>query len=71
LLLDDGELAFRCSYVDYDGDAALSEWRRLSPSTEIEREDFVRRMCPLIPEGIGYLGRYLAQVRAGKRPEHM
>ena len=71
LLLDDGELAFRCSYVDYDGDAALTEWRRCSPSTKSEREDFVRRMCPLIPEGIRYLERYLAQIRAGERPEHV
>jgi len=71
LLLEDAELAFRCSYVDYDGAVALADWRRRRPSTPSEREDFVRRNCPLLTDGVSYLSRYLEQVRAGKKPQHM
>ena len=71
LLLDDAEIAFRCSYVDYDGTKALADWRRRRPSTPSEREDFVRRNCPLLTDGVSYLSRYLEQVRAGKKPQHV
>jgi len=71
LLLEDAEIAFRCSYVDYDGNNALEDWRRRRPSTPSEREDFVRRNCPLLTDGVSYLSRYLEQVRAGKKPQHV
>ena len=71
LLLDDAEIAFRCSYVDYDGVEALADWRRRRPSTSSEREDFVRRNCPLLTDGVTYLSRYLEQVRAGQKPQHV
>jgi aspartate aminotransferase len=71
LLLDDGEIAFRCSFVDYDGDSALEDWRRRRPSGSSEREDFVLRNCPLLTDGVSYLGRYLDQVRAGNEPQHV
>ena len=70
LLLDDAEIAFRCSYVDYDGDVALDDWRRRPPSTPAEREDFVRRNCPLLTDGVSFVSRYLDQVRSGTKPEH-
>lgn len=71
LLLDDAEIAFRCSYVDYDGVKALADWRRRRPSSPSERQDFVRRNCPLLTDGVTYLSRYLEQVRAGKKPQHV
>jgi len=71
LLLDDAEIAFRCSYVDYDGVEALADFRRRRPSTTSERQNFVRRNCPLLTDGVTYLSRYLEQVRAGKKPEHV
>ena len=71
LLLDDNEIAFRCSFVDYDGDQALEDWRRARPSSSSEREDFVRRNCPLLTDGASYLGRYLEQVSAGTEPRHV
>ncbi len=71
LLLDESEIAFRCSFVDYDGDRALEDWRRRRPSSSSEREDFVRRNCPLLTDGVSYLGRYLEQVRAGNEPQHL
>jgi aspartate aminotransferase len=70
LLLPEDEMAFRCSYVDYDGNEALEDWRRRPPETVGERQEFVRRNCPLLMSGVSFLGRYLEQVRAGKRPEH-
>jgi aspartate aminotransferase len=71
LLLDQEEIAFRCSFVDYDGDRALADWRRRPPETTGDERDFVRRNCPLVTDGVTYLGRYLDQVRAGKRPRHV
>lgn len=71
LLLDESEIAFRCSYVDYDGDAVLAAWRRHRPSSPAERASFVRENCPLVTDGAAYLSRYLEQVRAGKRPVHV
>ncbi len=70
LLLDEDEIAFRCSYVDYDGNQALEDWRRRPPSTPGEREEFVRRNCSLLTDGVSFVGRYLEQLRAGKKPQH-
>ena len=70
LLLEEDEIAFRCSYVDYDGNQALEDWRRRPPSTPGEREEFVRRNCSLLTDGVSFLGRYLEQLRAGKKPQH-
>ena len=47
------------------------DWRRRRPSTPSEREDFVRRNCPLLTDGVSYLSHYLEQVRAGKKPQHV
>lgn len=70
MLLDESEIAFRCSFVDYDGDAALADWHKRRPSTAADRRAFVHRNCPLIVEGITNLGRYIEQVREHKRPQH-
>jgi len=70
LLLADQEISFRCSYVDYDGVAALADWRRRPPSTPEEKQAFLKRNAPLVLDGIAHLGRYFEQVRAGKRPQH-
>jgi hypothetical protein len=69
LLLEEEAIAFRCSYVDYDGTRALEDWRRQPPSSAGEKKEFVRRNCPLLTDGVSHLGRYLEQVRAGRKPE--
>ena len=71
LLVDEETIAFRCSYVDYDGTQALEDWRKQPPSSASERREFVRRNCPLLTDGVSHLGRYLEQVRAGRKPEHL
>ncbi|MCH7792516.1 MAG: aminotransferase class I/II-fold pyridoxal phosphate-dependent enzyme [Planctomycetes bacterium] len=71
LLLPDDYFCARCSFVDYDGQAALAHWRASRPTTSEEEEAFVREHCPLIVEGVANLARYLEQVRAGKRPKHV
>ena len=71
LLLEEEAIAFRCSYVDYDGTRALEDWRRQPPSSASEKKEFVRRNCPLLTDGVSHLGRYLEQVRAGRKPEHV
>ncbi len=71
LLLDERELAFRASFVDYDGAAALKAWRKRRPETDDERRAFVEEHCPLLTDGARYLGRYLGEARRGKRPVHV
>ncbi len=70
LLLQPGDLAFRCSYVDYDGVAALQAWLDAPPEGPEEEGAFVRETCPLLVDGVAYLDRFLAQVRAGAMPRH-
>jgi aspartate/methionine/tyrosine aminotransferase len=71
LLLPDDEFSVRCSYVDYDGEAALQRWRQRPPQTTEEEAAFVRDSCPLILEGVQYLARYMGEVREGRRPKHL
>ena len=70
LLLPEDDLSFRCSYVDYDGEEVLQSWREKSPRTREEEDAFMRNHCPLIVDGVRYIGRYLEQIEEGRRPEH-
>ncbi len=70
LLLPEDDFSFRCSYVDYDGGAVLRSWREESPRTPEEEEAFVLKHCPLIVDGVRYIGRYLEQIKEGRRSEH-
>jgi aspartate aminotransferase len=70
LLLSEDDFSVRCSFVDYDGPAALAAWRSAPPQTPERHEDFLRRHCPLLAEGVAALSRYFGQIRSGKRPEH-
>lgn len=71
LLLPPGDLAFRASYVDYDGEEALRRWRSNPPVTREEEHRFVEETCPLLVEGAANVRRYVDQVRDGMRPEHV
>ena len=70
LLLPSGEFAARCSFVDYDGAAALERWREAPPDSPEEEAAFVRANCPLVADGVAVIDRYLGQVRRGERPRH-
>ena len=70
LLLPEDDFSFRCSYVDYDGQQVLQSWREKSPRTPEEEDAFMRNHCPLILDGVRYIGRYLEQIKEGRRPEH-
>ena len=70
LLLPDSDFSVRCSYVDYDGEKALSKWRKNPPLNSEEENKFIEDSCSLVIEGINYLERYIDQVRIGKRPIH-
>jgi aspartate/methionine/tyrosine aminotransferase len=71
LFLNGDDFSVRCSFVDYDGASALAAWRAKRPRTPEEESAFVRTYCPLVVDGVRYIERYLAQVRQGKRPEHI
>lgn len=71
LLLPEADFSTRCSFVDYDGEQVLERWRAAPPRTAEEQELFFRENCPLIVDGVKYIGRYVEQVRAGKKPAHM
>ncbi len=71
LLLPPEDLAFRCSFVDYDGAQALEKWRRRPPGNREEEEAFVRDSCPLLVDGVSYIGRFVSQVRNGIMPRHV
>jgi len=70
LLLPSGEFAARCSFVDYDGTAALERWREAPPDSPEEEAAFVRANCPLVTDGVAVVDRYLGQLRRGERPRH-
>jgi len=70
LLLPEDDFSARCSYVDYDGEEALAGWRRNPPRTLDEQRAFVDKYCPLLVDGVANIGRFMEQVRQGKRPEH-
>jgi len=70
LLLPDNDFSVRCSYVDYDGEAVLAQWRTRAPADETQEESFVRTHCPLVADGVENIGRYIAQIRQGTRPKH-
>ena len=62
--------AVRCSFVDYDGAAALERWHQAPPDSPEEEAAFVRANCPLVTDGVAVIDRYLGQVRRGERPRH-
>jgi aspartate aminotransferase len=70
LLLPEDDFSVRCSFVDYDGTKTLTEWRKNPPAGADEEAAFVTRHCPLIADGVAHMGRYMDQVRAGRRPKH-
>ncbi len=70
LLLPEDDFSVRCSFVDYDGDQALSRWRRDPPATTAEERSFVLEVAPLVTDGVGYIARYLEQIRSGETPRH-
>ncbi len=70
LLLPEDDFSARCSYVDYDGEKALTAWLTSRPKTLEDEEAFLRDHCSLVVDGVGTIGRYLDQVRSGKMPVH-
>ena len=70
LLLEKDNFSLRCSYVDYDGAAALKDWNEKPPANETEETGFVQKHCPLIIDGINNISRYLEQIRSGDYPKH-
>ena len=70
LLLPEDDFSFRCSYVDYNGEEVFQSWREKSPRTREDEDAFMRNHCPLIVDGVRYIGRYLEQIEEGRRPEH-
>lgn len=71
LLLPEDDFSVRLSYVDYDGDKVLSEWRQESPGTDSEKTAVFERSCPSIRQGIRCMERYFDQIRQGKKPQHV
>ncbi|MEE8240201.1 MAG: hypothetical protein V3R16_02955, partial [Nitrospirales bacterium] len=71
LLLPEDHFSFRCSYVDYDGRAALDEYRSRPPATPEAEDAFVQRHCSLLVDGVRYMARYVKEVTAGRRPRHV
>ncbi len=70
LLLPEDDFSVRCSYVDYDGDAALRRWRANPPASREAENAFVEHNFPLITGGVGSIERYIRCIAAGKRPGH-
>ncbi|GMR24647.1 MAG: hypothetical protein BMS9Abin37_3225 [Acidobacteriota bacterium] len=70
LLLPEDDFSVRCSYVDYDGGAALESWREARPQSTREEEAFFRRFCPSLVEGASRIALYLDQIRKGQQPLH-
>jgi len=71
LLLPENDFSVRLSYVDYNGDKVLSDWREEQPGTDREKADVFERSCPSIQQGIRNIERYFSQIKQGKKPEHM
>jgi len=70
LLLEKNNFSLRCSFVDYDGAAALKDWREIPPLNGTEEDEFIQKHCPLIIDGINNISRYLEQIRSGDYPKH-
>lgn len=70
LLLPDDDFSVRCSFVDYDGAEVLSQWRSEKPVDDSEIEKFVEKNCSLVVDGIGFISRYLDQIREYKAAVH-
>ena len=70
LLMEEGNFSLRCSYVDYDGSAALKSWYEKPPANETEVDAFVQKHCPLIINGVKHISRYLEQIQQGNYPKH-
>lgn len=67
LLLPRDDFSVRCSFVDYDGGKALSQWRANPPKTSAEKDEFTGNHCPLIVDGVKYIEQYIAEIRKGNR----
>jgi aspartate aminotransferase len=71
LLLLDDEFGVRVSYVDYDGDKLLDNWKAEKPSNAQEEEKFFMENCPSIENGVKGIHRYIDQIKNNKMPEHI
>ncbi len=70
LLLHEDDFSVRCSFVDFDGAAALQGWRENMPDTRDDENAFARRYFPRIVEGIESIRRYIDQVQNGRKTQH-
>ena len=70
LLLPPDDYSVRCSYVDYDGEKALSAWRERPPKNESDEMRFAQDHFEIMLDGVSNIGRYISEIRAGKRPVH-
>jgi aspartate aminotransferase len=71
LLLPAEDYSVRCSYVDYDGEGALAGWRKSPPKDESDETGFAESHFAVMLEGVSNIGRYVGEIRAGKRPKHV
>lgn len=70
LLLPADNYSVRCSYVDYDGEKALEAWRENPPQSESDEMRFAHNHFSIMLDGVSNIGRYIGEIRAGKRPVH-
>jgi aspartate aminotransferase len=70
LLLPADDYSVRCSFVDYDGEKALSAWRDDPPKDESDEMRFAQKHFEIMLAGVSNIGRYVDEIRAGKRPTH-
>ena len=60
----------RYSCVDYDGERVLSAWRNNPPKNESDEMRFAQDHFEIMLAGVSNIGRYVSEIRAGKRPTH-
>ena len=70
LLLPEDDFSVRCSFVDYNGESVLANWRAGRPVSADEETSFALENFPLITEGVASIARYLRSVRGGGMPGH-
>ncbi len=70
LLVGRENFSFRCSFVDYDGEAALKNWRKRIPVNKGEEDEFVQENCSLMINGVKYIERFIEQIQNDVYPKH-